>query len=87
MRRKRDKYVKIVMFFLAFCTWLNVLNLSYEYAAIERKRKKKKKKDANTKRVRPNPVIVYWPGKGCGEFLPFWLYMKIMGLVELNLSK
>lgn len=84
MRRKRDKYVKIVMFFLAFCKWLNVLNLSYEYAAIERKRKKK---DANTKRVRPNPVIVYWPGKGCGEFLPFWLYTKIMGLVELNLSK
>ena len=22
-----------------------------------------------------------------GEFLPFWLYMKIMGFVELNLSK
>ena len=37
--------------------------------------------------MRPNPAVVNLPGKGCGEFLPFWLCMKIMGLVELNLSK
>lgn len=34
------------------------------------------------------PVVVNLPGKGCGGvFAAFWLCMKIMGLVELNLSK
>lgn len=60
------------------------LNVSSEYATGERNRKKQ---NAKITGVSPNPVVVNLPGKGCGEFLPFWLCMKIMGLVELNLSK
>ena len=60
------------------------LNVSSEYATGERNRKNQ---DAKITGVSPNPVVFNLPGKGCGEFLPFWLCMKIMGLVELNLSK
>ena len=60
------------------------LNVSSEYATGERNRKKQ---NAKITGVSPNPVVVNLPGKGCGEFLPFWLCMKTMGLVELNLSK
>ena len=60
------------------------LNVSSEYATGDRNRKKQ---DAKITGVRPNPAVVNLLGKGCGEFLPFWLCMKIMGLVELNLSK
>ena len=60
------------------------LNVSSEQATGDRNRKKQ---DAKITGVRPNPAVVNLLGKGCGEFLTFWLCMKIMGLVELNLSK
>ena len=60
------------------------LNVSSEYATGERNRKIQ---NAKITGVSPNPVVVNLPGKGWGEFLPLWLCMKTMGLVELNLSK